>query len=128
MPGPRYSGTARCSMCGISYPTSKSKCEICEGKLDRIQNENPDPDWKETVDRTNGLRNRVAGTYGTAPDKVWEWRRDSFVALGFNLLQAERLADTRAGDGVEHGFLYWGTAKALLDKGCTHVLAFDLLT
>ena len=47
----------RCSMCGINYPTSIqmgqtfTKCAVCDGNTDYIQNVDVDDDWKENVRR-----------------------------------------------------------------------------
>lgn len=51
--------------------------------------------------------------------RVFHWRVRRFVALGFTLWQARRLAHVQAD---------WHTAEVLLGDGCPVVLAFDLLS
>lgn len=58
-------------------------------------------------------------------DPVELYRVESFLSLGFTLPQAEKMATTRDLHGV---FLWHGDVKRLLDQGCSHHTAFDLLT
>lgn len=57
-------------------------------------------------------------------DAAAQWRFEQFVKLEFTVPQAERLAMTRAEDGT---WLYEDAAIALLERGCSHEVAFDIL-
>lgn len=52
-------------------------------------------------------------------DRVYRWRRDKFLELGFSWLEARMLADAGAD---------YHQAERLLDVGCPRHLVFDLLS
>lgn len=69
-------------------------------------------------------------SYGTMPDpetgrepsedeRTVSWVEERFRELGFNDRQAAVLADARAD---------WHEAKRMLDRGCPHLDAVDILT
>jgi len=42
---------ARCSDCGISFPSGTQKCLGCGGKLDRIDNASPQADFRRVAEQ-----------------------------------------------------------------------------
>jgi hypothetical protein len=64
------------------------------------------PDWTEPRDPTD-------------EEKTETWVEERFRELGFNELQSRALTISRAD---------WHQAKRLLDNGCPHLEAVDILT
>lgn len=66
-------------------------------------------------------------------DPLAQHRARRFLGLGFTPGHAEALALTKVQEPDAHGrlwtrFLYWGKAKALLDRGATHDQVFRIFS
>ena len=66
----------------------------------------PPPEWTEARAPTDA-------------EKTETWVEERFRELGFNELQSRALAVVRAD---------WHDAKRLLESGCSHLTAVDILT
>lgn len=114
----------RCSACGISYPTSISKCDVCGEQNDFISNEDPTPDWQEAVNRAKD--GTLGGVFAQSGDKVVAWRREQFERLGLDFHRARHFAPLR--DNESQGWLVdLNRFRTLVAEGCAPQVAIDIL-
>lgn len=73
-------------MCGISYPTSISRCRVCEASTDWMSSDSPDPDWEHEVET------RLYGGRESEHDRIEQWRIDYAIKLGYETGVALSLA------------------------------------
>lgn len=103
----------RCSICALNFPTSVENCHVCGSSLDFFQNAVPAAEWERevqlrTLDETRSEEVRVV-----------RWRRLELVRAGFELKDAEILAERLDVD--------LHRARGLLANGCPEPLAVEIL-
>lgn len=105
------SGSARrCSTCGIDYPTTIMKCQVCGESNDFCSGVTPDADWEHSVALARA-------PHRSRDEKVTAWRELRLLDMGFDGREAAEAATWR------HADLY--RMKEMLDAGATR---FQVLT
>ncbi len=104
----------RCSICGVSWPTSYNECPGCGGETSYFSDTDPSPDWKDRLDNSM----LVAMPTKTEQD-IEQMRLERFQAGGLALDKAMILA----ADQRINLHRYEGMIRA----GCDPDLAYEIL-
>lgn len=79
---------AVCPDCGIGFPCTMVRCDVCGARLEHDLRRNEDPDWKERV-------NRLLTRGNVSETAVDAWRLHELLRLGLAREDAENLARRR---------------------------------
>jgi hypothetical protein len=101
----------RCSTCSINFPLHVVVCRRCGGQLWHAEALEVDEDWLEYQALEEDERAELLASALKPQRTDTMWREERFLALGFTIPQAERLAAARDADGVP---LYHAAVATLL--------------
>lgn len=108
----------RCSMCGVSWPTSHKECPLCGESTNYFSDVEPTKDWEEQIEE----KERKQGATATRTNKVTDMRFERLRKAGLDIHRAMVLAERSHAECDIHGF------EDLIEQGCGIDLAYDIIS